>query len=125
LGELQFLDSPIVHAFGDIDAPQQHMRGAEVRSQLERLFDLGNGLVITTGEVEDHRNVHLRVWRDRVQPTRALGERERLLGPPHAGEIERIGTQGRLVVRVQFDGALEVAPAFGPTKVVVDRDRGQ
>ena len=86
---------------------------------------LGDGFVVATGEVVDHAEVHPCVRRHRIQIARALGERERLLVPSHAGEIEGIEAEGRLVVRVQLDGALEMASAFGPIPVVVDCDRRQ
>ena len=124
LGALHFLDGSIGHALGDVGPPRHDMGQTEVRSELERLFERGNGLVVATGEVADQPKVQLCRRRHRVQTTPTLGQRERLLGPPHGGEIEGIVTEGRLVVRVQVDGAPEMAFGFGKIPVVIEIDRG-
>ena len=55
-------------------------------------------------------------------PARRL---ERLLVPPPPGQIRRISADGSLVVRVQLDGAPEMAIGCTPVPVVIGQDERQ
>ena len=69
---LQFRDGSIGHAFGHVDSTQRDIRRAEVRIEIERLLDCNNGIVIATGEIENHSDIHLRACRHRIEALGAL-----------------------------------------------------
>jgi hypothetical protein len=98
---LQFRDRSIGHAFGHVDSTQHDIRGAEVRIEIERLLDCNNGIVIATGKIKDHSDIHLRPCRHRIEALGAPGEGERFLDPSHTREIERIEAQRGLVARIE------------------------
>ena len=111
----------IGHAFGDIDSSQHDLGGAEVWIEIERISKLGDGFVVATGEVVDHAKL-CHAFGDTGSSSRARSANASASScRPMQARYEGIETEGRLVVRVQLDSALELSAAFDPIEVVMDR----